>query len=267
MDLETTAVPSLAPPAPTFAPQLSTGALIQRSLSIWWKNLLRFAGFSLILFIPVVLVIGALVGVIAWQSLGGRGGSPGGAEVILLVGLGLVAIPFLLGATVVQVGGITYSAVQQLAGRPVRFGAMFSASFRRFFPLLGAGILAVLIIWGGFLLLIVPGVIFACALAPVIPALMAERLGPVEAIRRSWALTRGHRASIFLAGLVLFLIQFGINMVAAVLGIIPILGQLAGIAIQLLAMSLSLTLPAVAYHDLRVLKEGTPTEELARVFE
>jgi hypothetical protein len=267
MELETTAVPPLASPSPTFAPQLSTGALIQRSLSIWWKNLLRFAGFSLILFIPVVLVVGVMAAVVAWQAFSRGGEGLGASEISLLVGIGIIAIPLLIVATVAQVGGITYSAVQQLAGRPVRFGAMFSASFKRFFPLLGAGILAVLIIWGGFLLLIVPGVIFACALAPAIPAVMAERLGPVEAIRRSWALTRGHRASILLAALVLFLIQFGINLVAAVLGIVPILGQLAGIAIQLCAMSLSLTLPAVAYHDLRVLKEATPTEELARVFE
>lgn len=268
MPLETVAAPPEAAPspAPALAPRLSTGALVSRSVSIWWRNLHRFAGLSLILFVPVVMVFGMLAAVLAFQAFG-RGARLGDAEIVLMIATAAIAVPLLVIATAVQVGGVTYGAVQQLAGRPVRFGAMFSATFRRLLPLLGVSILATLIVWGGLLLLIVPGIALACALAPAIPAVMAERLGPVEAIKRSWGLTRGHRASIFLAGLLLFLIHLGINLVAALLGFIPILGQLAAIAIQLCTLSLSLVLPAVAYHDLRALKEGTPAEELARVFE
>jgi hypothetical protein len=45
------------------------------------------------------------------------------------------------------------------------------------------------------------------------------------------------------------------------------LGALVLFPIELLLSTLPVLLPAVAYHDLRAAKEGTATEELARVFE
>jgi len=86
-------------------------------------------------------------------------------------------------------------------------------------------------------------------------------------MKRSWALTGGFKGTYFLAAVVLGLITLAINFATSLLGLIPILGQIAAPLIQLLFMSLSTILPAVAYHDLRTQKEGTPTAELAKVFE
>jgi len=267
MPLEKSAAPP--PPitgAPAFEQDLSAGSLVSRSLSLWWKNIWRFAGISAIVFVPVVLVAGGLgVGFAL-----GHGPVPTGAPAAQrgpILSLLAVVVPLLIVAGVVQMGALTYGAVQHLGGRPVRFGAMLSAGFGRLLPLIGAGIVTALLVWVGFLLLVVPGIIIACGLAATIPAVVAERKGPIEALRRSWGLTRGYRGKIFLAGLVLLLIQIGLNLVSNLFSLVPILGVLAALFVQVLTMSLSTVLPAVAYHDLRTKKEGASTEELAKVFE
>jgi uncharacterized membrane protein len=62
-------------------------------------------------------------------------------------------------------------------------------------------VLANLLVWAicgiGFVLLIVPGIIFACRLAFVRYLVMDKGLDPVAAIEKSWFMTRGHGWRIF----------------------------------------------------------------------
>jgi uncharacterized membrane protein len=62
-------------------------------------------------------------------------------------------------------------------------------------------ILANLLVWAicgvGFILLVVPGIIFACRLTFVPYLVMDKGLDPVAAIEKSWFMTRGHGWRIF----------------------------------------------------------------------
>jgi len=73
-------------------------------------------------------------------------------------------------------------------------------AFKRLLPMAVATLLALVMVVAGFLLLVVPGLIWMAALMPLLPIVMAERLGPFAAIRRSFAMTKGHRVRI-LAGM------------------------------------------------------------------
>ena len=64
-------------------------------------------------------------------------------------------------------------------------------------PLLLAGVLAGIGILIGFILLIVPGLILLTRWVLVTPAVVLERLGPTDALRRSWNLVRGHSWTAF----------------------------------------------------------------------
>lgn len=268
MPLETFAVQPPSPPAPApapaFARELTAGSLISRSLSVWWSNILRFAGIALVLFVPVFLVAGGLgVGLALGVSRRAASGPPAWLTIAILA----IAVPLVVVAVVAQMGALTYGAVQHLAGRPVRFGVMLSVGFGRLLPLIGAGIIATFLVLLGGLALIIPGIIIGCGLTVTVAVVVAERLGPMDAVKRSWELTRGYRGTLFLAGLGLGVISFLVNLLGNLLGLIPVLGFLAALALQILTMSLGTVWPAVAYHDLRTLKEGASTEELARVFE
>ncbi|MGA0601461.1 hypothetical protein ACO2Q3_12225 [Caulobacter sp. KR2-114] len=69
----------------------------------------------------------------------------------------------------------------------------------------------------GLLLLIVPGVIFGLASAVAVPALVSEGLGPLEALRRSFELTRGVRGTIFGVAVVNDLAAIAFNFVGALM--------------------------------------------------
>jgi hypothetical protein len=127
---------------------------------------------------------------------------------------------------------------------------------------------------GALLLLLVPGVMLCCVWAVAIPAAVVERPGVLAALARSAALTRGRRWQVLGGFLALFaLIWVGslVVQVAAMAAALPLGG---GPFLALLfsqgGSALFAALPAVgmsvAYHDLRLEKEGVATEEIVRVF-
>jgi len=79
----------------------------------------------------------------------------------------------------------------------------------------------------GFVLLIVPGFIFSLAFTVVAPVAIFEKGSAVDALRRSWQLTKGHRWNILGASIVLGVLISVIS--AAVTGVVTIFA-LNGIA-------------------------------------
>jgi hypothetical protein len=148
---------------------------------------------------------------------------------------------------------------------------MLRAGLRRAWPLLVVGLAAGLAIWAGMLLLVVPGVILALGLTVVIPVVVAEDVGVSAAFKRSFALTKGSRGTIFGALLLLVLAMWGAslvgNLAAALNSALGAVGLLLSVVVQIAMTPLTTVLCAVAYHDLRVAKEGVDTSELAKVFE
>jgi hypothetical protein len=165
-------------------------------------------------------------------------------------------------------GALTAGAIQHLAGRRPTLGGMLGAMARRVPTLVGAGTLTILATYGGMLLLIVPGIVWGLSFSLSTAVVMAEPLGAVASMKRSAALAKGSRWM-----LLLFLIMTGLgafmpNLVAWGLGAVqPILGGVLSMVASVCFGPLFFAAPAVAYHDLRVAKEGATTAELARVFE
>jgi hypothetical protein len=77
-------------------------------------------------------------------------------------------------------------------GDPVDVEASYQYGFRRFGSVFWISLLVGLIVAVGFLLLIIPGVIFLTMLAVAIPALIVENQRGTEALGRSWRLVKGH---------------------------------------------------------------------------
>lgn len=81
-------------------------------------------------------------------------------------------------------------------------------SFRWGVGKLGKLALCVLLTWLivglGYMLCVVPGVIFTVALALVYPLAVLEKRSPLDVLRDSRDLTKGHRWNIFLAGLAIY---------------------------------------------------------------
>lgn len=272
-------LPSAPVPAFAAARTSSVGTLLRETMAVWWKNIFKFGGLTLMVVVPFATL--ALVGYYQVFAAVERGAVQRGAHVasptVRLLGAFAILVPTMLVLSAIQMGAVAYGTVQHLAGRRARFGAMLAAGFRRFFPAVAACLLCGLLIVGGTFFLVVPGIVLACAMAVALPAVVLEGIGPIAAIQRSWDLTRDHRLRIFGAWLAVFTIATGLNtaarlvatlLVATLLGTLAPIAVLAWLPIYLLVLPLPAILPAVVYHALRAEKEGVaPTADLAHIFE
>jgi uncharacterized membrane protein len=115
--------------------------------------------------------------------------------------------------------GASWVFLKAARGEPFRVQDMFFA-YQRFGNVLLANILVSVVVGIGFLLLIIPGIIFACKLAFVPYLVMDRKLEATDAIRTSWEMTSGHTGTIFMMGVTSFFVAIG-GLIFFIVGILP----------------------------------------------
>jgi uncharacterized membrane protein len=96
--------------------------------------------------------------------------------------------------------GQTFAYLKAARGDKVEVQDMFAA-FQNYWNTVAASILVGIIVTIGFILIIVPGIIFACKLAFVPYLVVDKKMGVMKAIDTSWHMTNGHAWKVFLIGL------------------------------------------------------------------
>jgi hypothetical protein len=86
---------------------------------------------------------------------------------------------------------VSRAAAQTTVGDPVDVESSYRWGFRHLGSVILIALLAGLVIFVGFLLLIIPGIIAAVALSVVIPVFVFEGKRGTEALGRSWNLVKG----------------------------------------------------------------------------
>ncbi|MBN1176573.1 MAG: DUF975 family protein [Dehalococcoidales bacterium] len=164
-----------------------------------------------------------LIGLIAWViSLpsGVSGWAQGGAGAFLTI----VAIAY----GILVLGpidyGVSYSYLKAARGDKVEIKDMFTA-FQNYWNAVLASVLVGVIVVIGLVLIIIPGIIFACKLA-FTPYLVVDRkMEVIEAVKTSWRMTNGHAWKVFLIGLLAIpifiagLICFGVGVIISIMWI------------------------------------------------
>lgn len=92
--------------------------------------------------------------------------------------------------------GADYIFLKAVRGNTFEVREIFDG-FKNYLNVVLAALLTTSIIVGGFLLLIIPGIVFACRLAFVSYLVMDKELEPIAAIEESWRLTKGYGWNIF----------------------------------------------------------------------
>ncbi len=93
-------------------------------------------------------------------------------------------------------------------GQQAEFGTLFSGG-DRFLSLLGLQLLLTVMLYPAFLMLIVPGVILSLGLGMASYFVVDQGMGPIEALKASWNATQGHKAHLFLFGLLASVMVLG----------------------------------------------------------
>lgn len=120
---------------------------------------------------------------------------------------------------------------------------MFAVFERNYWNAVIAGLVTTIIIIIGLIMLIVPGIIFACRLAFVPYLVIDEKMEAMEALKASWAMTKGHGWTVFFMGILAFFI--------VIAGLIVLI---FGVLISAMWISAAF---AILYHAV-YLKQGIP---------
>ncbi len=186
-------------------------------------------------FIPFVAVL--IVLVIGLNMLvGSLQGSRGAYTLLNVVGTVIDVI--------VTLGLIKLSLDVAKGGVP-SVKAVFSQT-HHFFRYFFASLLYALVVFGGLLLLVVPGVIWAIRFRYFGYAIVEKDMGILPSLKESYRLTKGHTWNLFVFALALFAIN--------VLGFIPLgLGLLVTIPISMIAV-------AYVWHKLSTQVKGETIE-------
>jgi len=115
--------------------------------------------------------------------------------------------------------GLDFAHLKAARGDKLEIKDLF-AVFQNYWHAVLANLLVGIIILIGIFLFIVPGIIFACKLA-FVPFLVVDRkMETIEAVKKSWEMTRGHAWTVFLMGLLAIPIVL-LGFICLVVGIIP----------------------------------------------
>jgi hypothetical protein len=229
-------------------------------------TILKRDGFKILLFSALFtgLPDAAVTHLSAYVAKPGAGYSDPNAWIMLAVNL-LVSM---LGAVALQ-AAVSRGALGDLDGRRAASEHTPFGGLRDCLALAALGLVTSLGILGGFILLVIPGIILSLAWMVAVPAMVTERLGVLDAIRRSNKLTGEQRGTIFgltmAIGIAEFIVSWLFQLIANAVDN-PIVNEIIGPATQMLTCVVSALLAVAIYHELRWSKEGTPTERLAAVF-
>ncbi len=232
----------------------SAGSVLRSGFSIYFRNLPLFALLTAVAFAPY----GAYK---LWSPL----------DPLSLSNVFVDAFVVLICGALVQ-GGLTYGVVTSLRGNAdIDLKTMFMRSLGIVPRIVLVSLVASLIIFAGTLLLIIPGIILALVLYVAIPVSVMEGGGIGKALKRSSDLTDGYKGQLFLVSLAIIVPVIIVSFVVVftmVSGFDPLFaGILEFVINQFLLTGFLAACAAVAYHDLRILKDGVDTESIAAAFE
>lgn len=261
---------------------IGVGNVLDTSLRIYRENFSKYAALGAIITVPATLfIIPMIFGYTSWLVSMGTNGGQTAAELMenSTVGFGLMAfaafvVTLLLSLLAVTAAtDMTRSALQDeipSVGHSIERGSgAMAAAF-------GAIFLSGLLMELGFMLCVIPGLILMCCYMLVVPAVVLEDAGPIEALKRSRHVTKGSRWAIFwtmlitmiilgiLMGLgqtlILFLIRTMVPAGSSPTASLFVLPALCLLAIYTLLTPFAWIPPTVMFAWLRDDKEGTDLE-------
>jgi hypothetical protein len=249
-------------------PAKTLGEILSAAFNIYKANASKLLLIVAVVVVPLSFISALFSGVVF----------AGSKHTVLLFGKQVEVIDrsfglFVAGALVTAVISVIISAALQAAilraaaqatiGDPVDPEESYRFGFKRLGSVFLVSLLVGLAVAGGFILLVIPGIIFLVLFSVSVPVLIVENRRGREAMRRSWNLAKGY-----------FWHALGVILVAAIItgaisGIITSIGGSAWVGrwiftavAQILTAPFSALVSVLLYLDLRARSESLSAETL-----
>ena len=272
--------------------RIDIGEVMNRTFGAIGANFPVYFVLSLLLAgIPgVLIVLGMTIGL---PALFGQMDAQTYAIVVALVALAAGLLSLL--PSYILIGAITHGSMVHFNKGRSSFGECFATGLRLAIPLICLGIVSAIGYFLWFLLLVIPAILAMTRWAVIVPAMVVDRTGVFESFRRSADLTRDNRWRVFLLGLLYMVISSLISGAVNFAGLILVggmsnlgdpssyagdpyamanyttIGGWVMLALQILYTAINTMIVAAGtsalYYELRVMKEGATSNDLAKVFE
>jgi hypothetical protein len=232
---------------------MSLGEVLDTGWKLYVENLLLFVSFSLVVAIPGGLLM-------LWLS---ESAVSAGETTSALLSLLAVMVVYLVISPLAS-AATTRAVAGRYLGESVSFRGAWSYALSLLLPLLGAMLLAGLLIVGGMILLIIPGLYLMLRFAFLSQAVVVERLGGSRALKRSGALMKGNYGTLIALYFLSFVFSFAIGFLMAMLPIENVyVLQILASTVQAVAGAFVASAVTVSYFERRCRHEGFDLERLA----
>ncbi len=188
------------------------------SFSFAWRKM--FGSVFLILLVTVIIV-GLLNGPSAGANLKFDGDFD--FPLILLFPMILFGLAYSFLFLPIIKFGEKYLFLKAMRDEELDIKTLFEGFKTKYLNIILANLIVSALVIGGFILLIIPGIIIACRLVFVPFLVMDKNLDPMKAVEKSWAMSKGHGWEVFFMAILSVFIFIGgvlVFIVGAVVSIV-----------------------------------------------
>jgi len=246
---------------------MTTGVLLDRAFRLYTSNFSLMLGITAAAYVPfylIMVIIESRVGVNVQAPSGGL--STLLFQIVFMILWASIAFPIAGGAA-------TYAISERYLGNEVTIGEALRLALSRFWTLSIAQITATIRVMFGFLLLVVPGILWMLSYTLIVPAVLIEGQNATPSLRRSRDLVKGHRGKVFCVMFIINLLQgilaLGVSMVSGMIfnsdsagG--AVLNSAMNNLLSIFLTPLGIVATILLYYDMRIRKEGFDLEMLSR---
>lgn len=235
---------------------MSWSEIMDTAFRILRNHFVLLVGIAATVYLPLSILGGVTTRAVE------RGPSNYSLAELVLGGLGLVLLVS-VGATIVF-AAITHAIAELYCGREVTWQGALARAQRSFMPLVGTTLLSGLVVFLGFVLLIVPSIYLFLSFVVLWPVMLIEGTFGTRALRRSHALMQGHllRALGLLSAVWVVSTVLTTALTLPVTAL-PILGAVVPGAVNSITNAYGAAIAVVLYFDVRCRKEAFDLEHLA----
>jgi len=246
---------------------MTTGVLLDRAFRLYTSNFSLMLGITAAAYVPfylIMVIIESRVGVNVQAPSGGL--STLLFQIVFMILWASIAFPIASGAA-------TYAISERYLGNEVTIGEALRLALSRFWTLSIAQITATIRVMFGFLLLIVPGILWMLSYSLIVPAILVEGQNATPSLRRSRDLVKDHRGKVFCVMFIVNLLQgllaLGVSMISGMIfnsdsGSGAVLNSAMNNLLSIFLTPLGIVATILLYYDMRIRKEGFDLEMLSR---
>lgn len=183
------------------------------SFSYGWRKMFEKAFLPLLLAVVIAGLLNGPVG-INWKADGGNW-----FNFVWVLPVALFSMAYgLLFIPVINYGE-KYLFLKAMRGADADLRFLFEGFKTKYLKIVLANLIVIALAIIGFVLLVIPGIIVACRLAFVPYLIMDKDLEPMQAVEKSWQMTRGHGWKVFWMAIISFFLIIG-GIIVFVVGVI-----------------------------------------------